>query len=424
MTNLLCCRRMSPLPLVVAGMTLVLLCHFMNVALTQPTRSVSADFDGVDLMALNIRGSKVEKFDDRIAKLNDNLQRNVMKESVMMPDHISGEEEYLEKEMDAIVLDDDVLAAGEALDDEESLNIVNLSKVDDVIGQDAGFKRPAVVDHHARAVELGLLIKEPVLDGAQSPDDSMKPFGDVAVNPDAAAVLEAIASRGGSERSRPKHVAQGDSVEPMEGDIPFPVIPSVEASVGAAEPIATRREPSVEESIGSFILKPYVQLDISVDGEKQSPMIFKMKTDESPLTTKNFELVCEGWINADHNRIQYDGVPFHRIIHGFMMQGGSFKNDLGQSSPYGLKWDDEESALQQKHTKKGILSMANAGPNTNSTQFFITFGTTAHLDGYHAVFGELIDGESTLDYVNDLEIVESATVKPVILEKCSTLMDY
>src|SRR5689334_2295176 len=103
---------------------------------------------------------------------------------------------------------------------------------------------------------------------------------------------------------------------------------------------------------------------------------------QAPKTVSNFVFLArEGF---------YNGTTFHRVIGGFMAQGGD-PTGTGTGGP-GYKWADEQSALGLKHESEGILSMANAGPNTNGSQFFITYGPTPHLNGKHAVFGRVVGG--------------------------------
>jgi cyclophilin family peptidyl-prolyl cis-trans isomerase len=112
---------------------------------------------------------------------------------------------------------------------------------------------------------------------------------------------------------------------------------------------------------------------------------------EAPVTVNNFVFLAK-----DHF---YDGVTFHRVIAGFMAQGGD-PTGTGRGGP-GYQFNDELGALKLKHKGPGMLSMANAGPNTNGSQFFITFAATPHLDGKHGVFGQVTSG---MDVVNSLRV--------------------
>lgn len=118
--------------------------------------------------------------------------------------------------------------------------------------------------------------------------------------------------------------------------------------------------------------------------------------DVAPKTVANFAGLATGqqaWTDPRTGQPGegplYNGVPFHRVIDGFMIQGGD-PTGTGRGGP-GYRFEDEFSP-QAKHDKPGILSMANAGPGTNGSQFFVTLGPTPHLDGRHTVFGEVVDG--------------------------------
>jgi cyclophilin family peptidyl-prolyl cis-trans isomerase len=133
---------------------------------------------------------------------------------------------------------------------------------------------------------------------------------------------------------------------------------------------------------------------------------------QAPKTVNNFVFLArEGF---------YDGTTFHRVIGGFMAQGGD-PTGTGTGGP-GYKFADEQSALALKHEGEGILSMANAGRDTNGSQFFITYGPTPHLNGKHAVFGRVVGGMNVAkairerdpqrdrqpgDRLNSVEIIES-----------------
>ncbi len=117
--------------------------------------------------------------------------------------------------------------------------------------------------------------------------------------------------------------------------------------------------------------------------------------ERAPITVNNFVFLARDGF--------YDGVIFHRVLDGFMAQGGD-PTGSGRGGP-GYRWDDEPSALAIPHDAPGTLSMANAGPNTNGSQFFITFVPTPHLDGNHAVFGRVADDKS-LAVLNTLQRVD------------------
>ena len=148
--------------------------------------------------------------------------------------------------------------------------------------------------------------------------------------------------------------------------------------------------------------KDNIFMIISVNGKPIGKIVFKLFEDIVPITCRNFKI-----LSMNTNNLSYKGSPFHRIIKDFMIQGGDFTNEDGTGgiSIFGEKFKDENFTL--KHDRPYLLSMANAGPNTNGSQFFITSSKTPHLDGKHVVFGEVIQGFEIVDYLNNVRTGEN-----------------
>ena len=149
-----------------------------------------------------------------------------------------------------------------------------------------------------------------------------------------------------------------------------------------------------------------VWFEISVGGVKIGKVLFELYNDIVPKTADNFRALCTGekGMGKQGKPLHFKGSSFHRIIKSFMIQGGDFTagNGTGGESIYGEKFEDEN--FQLKHEKSFLLSMANAGPATNGSQFFVTTVPTPHLDGKHVVFGEVLAGKSVVRQVENTAV--------------------
>ncbi|CAL9731358.1 peptidyl-prolyl cis-trans isomerase [Monosporozyma unispora] len=160
-----------------------------------------------------------------------------------------------------------------------------------------------------------------------------------------------------------------------------------------------------------------VYFDVEADGQALGRITFQLYNDVVPKTAENFRLLCTG-----EKGFGYTGCPFHRVIPDFMLQGGDFTNGngTGGKSAFGSnKFPDEN--FVKKHTKPGLLSMANAGPNTNGSQFFITTVPCPWLDGKHVVFGEVIDGYDIVKKIESLGSPSGQTRAKIVIAKSGEL---
>lgn len=170
---------------------------------------------------------------------------------------------------------------------------------------------------------------------------------------------------------------------------------------------------------------PKVFFDIVIGKMKAGRVVMELFADVTPKTAENFRALCTGekGIGKAGKPLHYKGSAFHRIIPNFMCQGGDFTrgNGTGGESIYGAKFNDENFKL--KHTGPGILSMANAGPNTNGSQFFLCTTRTPWLDGKHVVFGKVVDGYKVVEQMEAVGSESGRTTEPVVIEDSGQLPD-
>jgi len=194
---------------------------------------------------------------------------------------------------------------------------------------------------------------------------------------------------------------------------------------------------------------PRVYFDIEIRGEPAGRIVMSLFADVVPRTVENFRALCTGekGVSPTGNRLCFQGSIFHRVIPGFMCQGGDFTagklergclgsvmcqlidnttcnlccagDGTGGESIYGAMFEDENFEL--KHTEAGLLSMANAGPNTNGSQFFLTTVETPWLDGKHVVFGKVVEGMSTVKRIEDVGSRSGTTTGKVVISECGEL---
>mmetsp|Transcript_54422 Transcript_54422/g.62359 ORF Transcript_54422/g.62359 Transcript_54422/m.62359 type:complete len:166 (+) Transcript_54422:163-660(+) len=158
-------------------------------------------------------------------------------------------------------------------------------------------------------------------------------------------------------------------------------------------------------------------------GKDSGRLTFELFNSKTPKTSENFRRLCVGDAGkaSTGQPLHYKGSKFHRVIPGFMAQGGDFTrgNGTGGESIYGAKFNDENFDIA--HDIPGLLSMANAGPNTNGSQFFITFVETPWLNGRHTVFGKVTEGMDLLSTIEKQGTQSGQTTTDIVIKDCGEI---
>jgi Peptidyl-prolyl cis-trans isomerase (rotamase) - cyclophilin family len=196
--------------------------------------------------------------------------------------------------------------------------------------------------------------------------------------------------------------------------------------IAQTTPTNTKMTPAYAPPVAPNPENPKVFFDITIGDAPAGRIVFELFADAAPKTADNFRALCTGekGTGLSGKPLHFKGSAFHRIIPRFMCQGGDFTNGngTGGESIYGSKFPDETFAGKAGvHVGPGILSMANAGPNTNGSQFFICTVQTPWLNGRHVVFGQVVEGYETVLKMEAVGSQSGATSQRVVIADCGQL---
>mmetsp|Transcript_80 Transcript_80/g.70 ORF Transcript_80/g.70 Transcript_80/m.70 type:complete len:196 (+) Transcript_80:1-588(+) len=170
--------------------------------------------------------------------------------------------------------------------------------------------------------------------------------------------------------------------------------------------------------------RSYVYFDISINYEYIGRISFELFDDIVPQTATNFRYLCTGEkVSKNEHKLFYKGCKFHRIVPGKIVQGGDITRGDGRGGQSIWHEDFADENFEVKHFKAGMLSMANKGPDTNSSQFFITLDNTFWYDSKHVVFGQMTEGKNVLEKLEALGSESGKPSKIALIEHCGLLSE-